>query len=260
MKPVLSSSPEGLLLVSIDCQPDRSARGDTQLAQAARSLADLFGRYRISATWALADPASSPLANQILRLPASQRIALLAEPHWAGEQAGRTRFARELTRRVEAAAASTIPLGTMALRGFELREHLDLLVRHRLAVIRTSGARKSHARSPLETYCERFGIWQSEATVRFPDARRWLGIFPCGPKQAVASGMARRTWTHLLLDVPVLARSSRTVWGQLERCLAFAERQMDAGRLTCVTLERLAQHCRADRGPHPGSAISHRAA
>jgi hypothetical protein len=260
MRPGLSSPPEGLLLVSIDCQPDRHACGDAELIQAARSLADLLGQYRISATWALADPANSPLPNQILRLPASQRIALLAEPHWAGEQAGRTRFARELTRRVEAAAASTIPLGTMALRGFELREHLDLLVRHRLAVVRGSGTRASGVGTPLETYCERFGIWQSEATCRFPESRRWLGIFPVAPKQAVAGGMARKTWTHLLLDVPTLARSSRTAWGRLERCLAFAERQMDAGRLTCVTLERLAQHCRADRGPHTGSAVSHRAA
>ena len=256
----MSSVLNGLLLVSIDCQPDHFSGGETKLIQAAHSLTELFRRYRVSASWALADPASSPLTNQILRLPASQRIALLAEPHWAGERAGRTQFARELTRRVTAAAANTIPLGTVALRGFVLREHLDLLVRNRLAVIRASGARTGRGRLPLESCCERFGIWRSEATIRFPDSRRWLGVLPYGPKQIVAANVTRRTWTHLLIDVPALVRSSRATWGRLEKCLAFAERQMDAGQLTCVTLERLVQHLRPDLAPHAGSALSHRAA
>ena len=244
----MAGKTEGLLLISIDCLPDCSS---TSLAQerilaSAASLVDLFAEFRLPASWAFARPSATRLTGRIMDQPVEHRIGLLAEPHWASPACGRTRYARELTRRIESAAADGIVVSTLALRELADASHLDLLVRNRLVVIRDGLVDRRKSFSGLYLHSERYGIWRSRPSTRIPGGTGWLSPLQSGPQQQLARRLARREVTHLLIDVPALAQRESHCWKRLRKMLGFVRRQIDAGGLTCVPVERLANHLRHD--------------
>ena len=138
----------GSLVISIDLElaPRQRMRLDDQrrLASTTDSLIEALRDCRLAATWAVADPAVSA-ATEVIRAAAENNnaendnahdIAVLGDHTWIGPQAGRTRFARELSRRVLRAQVAGIGVSTLGVRDAVLSDHLDLLVQHGIPAVR----------------------------------------------------------------------------------------------------------------------------
>ncbi|MCO6454976.1 MAG: hypothetical protein J5I93_06725 [Pirellulaceae bacterium] len=236
-----------LLLISIDCPVDQSFDSPGVQAGFVWQLAGLFGSFGVPAGWNFSDPAATPLARQILRQPGGQRIGVLVEPDWAGPSADRTQFARQLARRVESAAERGIHVRSITPRGVDVRQHLDLLVRHKLAVIRWGEDDGKSAAEPLQICSQRFGIWEARVSVHLPSHRRWFGCLNRSHRSILAGHLARRKWNHLVLDLPSLAQDPQRNLKALARCLALVQRQVASGSLVCLTSEQLAERFNAVR-------------
>src|ERR1044071_511305 len=99
----------GHLLITI--QLDSAATGrqlerHQELAGVTRRLISLADSERLPVTWAVSDPAHSAATSLILRSAVEHEMAILGDATWVGATAGRTRFARELVRRLAQARAT----------------------------------------------------------------------------------------------------------------------------------------------------------
>lgn len=249
----MSTQPGSLLLISINCHAEAGGkrRGTkSRLAATGEWLADLFSEVELPASWALPDPAQSPFSRRLLRQTAGHRIGLLADPLWISSSCGRTVYARELARRVESAAAAGVVISSLGLRGIHALPHLDLLVRHRIGVVRASSVVRRRD-CPLRRESTRYGIWRAEPTIRWPERTGWLGWNLGGPQRHLVGRLARRQMTHLLLDTASASLSEPQGRTRLRKFLLFVQRQVEAGEMVCVTVERLVAHLRGEQVPRP---------
>src|SRR5262245_31054447 len=122
---MLTTFRKAVVSISVDL-----AEGDNQgTADFPDPLHDLFAQTAFPVTSALADPGASTWTSRLLDESLGHEIALLGDRSWVGSEIGRAPFSRDLTRRVEGAAAIGVRLPTIALRGVELSDEMDLLVR-----------------------------------------------------------------------------------------------------------------------------------
>ena len=122
------------LSISIDLELDPQRRLVDQLRgleDVTGRLAQLFSKYQVPATWAVADPAVSAATDRLVAANLAHEIAILGDRTWVGREAGRTRFAKELSRRVMRGRGAGLNVSSLLLRDVELEDNLDLLARAR---------------------------------------------------------------------------------------------------------------------------------
>ena len=231
-----------LLTVSIDLELDieQQAQGrDGELETVTTQLRELLRRADIGATWAVADPALSAATQQILAAGMDHEIAVLGDRSWVGHGAGRARFARELTRRVLSARAAGLPVTTLALRHAELDEHLDLLVKTGISVVRGCTP-ASGATRPTRSSWLRHGVWEAAATMSFPTPRRWFRFVDrWTANRALRSAVRERGSIHLVVDAARLVDSDGAGLRTIEMVLQCASRLRDRGDLHIAPLRDL---------------------
>jgi hypothetical protein len=242
----------GVLAVSIDLELDVERRsGDQQqsLETAGRQLVDLLGKYRMPATWAVADPALSAATERILTSSTAHEIAILGDRTWVGREADRPRFARELTRRATRGRTAGLAISTLLLRGTELVDHLDLVVKQGITVVARSEAPQSgRLRQPRqEVVSLRFGLWQLPTQLSLPARRDWrIWQSPAGRAKAMlADAVAQRAVVHL--SISGLAAANRSVLVQLERVLIEAAAWRETGQLAIETFAATARRLAGPR-------------
>ena len=243
----------GVLTVSVDLELDVQRRGGDQpksLEIAAGKLVDLVGRYRMPATWAVADPAVSAATERILTSNSAHEIAILGDRTWVGREADRPRFARELTRRATRGRTAGLAISTLLLRGTELDNHLDLAVKQGItAVARTECPPVARwGRQPRqEVFSLRFGLWRLPTQLSLPaqrDRRIWQS--PAGRASALlAAAVAQGAVVHL--SISGLAADNRSVVGQFERILVEAATWREKGQLAIETVAATAQRLAGPR-------------
>src|SRR5882757_6958700 len=106
----------GHLLITV--QLDSAATGHKlerhqELAGVTRRLISLADSERLPVTWAVSDPAHSAATSLILQSAVEHEIAILGDANWVGATAGRTRFARELIRRLAQARATGLEVTSL---------------------------------------------------------------------------------------------------------------------------------------------------
>ncbi len=234
----------GTFIVSIDLESDVDGRvlmEHRQLASTCSQLIQLLSRLGIPATWAVADPAQFAATDEILSTDLPHELGIMGDASWIGPTAGRTRFARELFRRVQSARARDLSVSTLLLRNTQLQDNLDLLVKQQVTMVRPclQSQTDSIRVGPVKTL--RFGVWQLPASAVFPHASRWLPVISSfaigqGLRRSLASGQT----THLGIDAPKLSRLGSRGIQSLERLLrdvvAVGRRQHIRGK----TLTQLA--------------------
>lgn len=229
----------GVLTVSIDVDTELDGRShDPQkLAVLTDLLVELTTIHGLPVTWSVADPARSALTETLRSCPVAHEIAVLGDRAWVGRGAGRTRFARELARRVEGAQKSGLVVSTLALRHVELDENLDLLVKHRISVVRHS----EPARREFVPRSLRFGVWEAPVSGRLPTKQNWLFGGLSGAARRVAQTVAfHGGFAHLVIDGPELSEYGHSGFRHAERMFQFLRQLRDSGQLSVVTLSTLA--------------------
>ncbi len=157
---------KGIFVLSIDLEVDArrsSARDQRTLEHLTSRLIDLLHKHRLHATWSLADPAVSAATERILKA-GGHEIAVLGDPAWVGADAGRTRFARELERRLQGGRELGLPLTTLALRKVHLDAHLDVAVKNGVNAVRgpeSTVRRRNEFNQPQSLYSGLWLMWPS---------------------------------------------------------------------------------------------------
>ena len=256
--------PTAVFTLSIDLELDPMRPGQDQprsLEAMTDHLVRLLSHYQMSATWAVADPAISAATETLLAAEASHEIAILGDPTWVGREAGRMRFGRELARRVTRGRAAGIAISTLALRGAEEAEHLDLLVKHEICVVR-GGSRELprgwfappvlKAPAPL-----RFGLYDVPASMRLPGQSRWKlgGGGRRRARRCIDHAIATRSAFHIQLDALSLAERAPLAEHALDQILRHVALRQREGTLQIATLATLAGKLAGDRTKTPTRSI-----
>jgi len=262
MSVVLAS---GILAISIDLELDAERRGLDQqqaLETITERLLALLAKFQLKATWAVADPAVSAATDRLTSSAGEHEIAILADHTWAGRAAGRSRFAREIARRVTRARAVGLDVSTLVLRDGTLDDQLDLAVKHGIRALRASydTMRDSAwfaARAVAQPWSPRFGLWEMPPSLRLPGVSNWRpgGGGTRAAKRGIDQAAAARSVYHLMIDGLLLATAGKSAERVLEKVLRHADRRRQQGTLQVMTLASTAQCLTGDRHGTPARSI-----
>ena len=200
----------GHFMLSVHLDPVADGHGferEKELAKLTQRLIELADAQSLPVTWAVSDPAYSAAAPAILRSAVNHELAILGDASWLGPMAGRTRFARELARRVSHARDAGIPVTTLVPRVAPVERHIDLVVKQRIVAV--SGFKQAYSaakgrRSRLTPRALHYGVWELPVSGGVPTGKHWL--FPSGWftwRQIRRAAIDSATY-HLAIDGPSL--------------------------------------------------------
>jgi hypothetical protein len=260
--------PSAVFSVSVDLEldPMRSSREQPKsLETTTRRLLKLLDQYHLPATWAVADPAVSAATETLLASETGHEVAVLGEPTWVGSEAGRMRFGRELARRVAHGRAAGLNISTLALRGTELTDHLDLLVKHGISVLRGE-YREMSTRWFSQPVCQapaalRFGLWDIPASYRLPGDSRWKlgGGGRRRGRKGIDAAIADRSVFHLQVDALEFTERGHMAEHALECVLKHAALRKRENAIEFETLSGVARKLAGERTSVPARSILHAA-
>lgn len=232
----------GHLLLTV--QLDSVATGQNltrhqELAGVTRRLIALADSQRLPMTWAVSDPAHSAATSLILRSPIDHELAILGDTNWVGPTAGRTRFARELVRRLTQARATGMEVTSFVPQVASIERHIDLVVKQRITAVAGFQMPESsrHVAPPRALH---YGVWELPLSERLPlqPKRIFGGKWTTWGKIRRASREAGTY--HLVIDAPALTESGR----HAEQTVAWLARRIsllrDRGMIRVETLRSMA--------------------
>jgi hypothetical protein len=227
----------------------------------ASGLVELFQQSAFPATWSIADPESTPWTRQLARSPLGHEIALVVDPTWAGPSTNRSQFSQELKRRSEAITGLGRRLTTLVLRNTDLQNHLDLLVKYRIPLIREgtpSETRPSyHFPQPQSL---RFGVWRAPITTTLQGRANWLNMKETATaRRMIGRALREGGFVHLVIDSERLAEKRRTDLSPLRGLLHFIRQHELRGQLAVGPLQEIAARWIQPRAATPSRSVLRRA-
>lgn len=200
-------------------------------------LLEALRRHRTAALWSLEFERAAASVDRIRGAWPAHEFGLLARDTWAGPQASRNIFGRELSARMACALTMGIVPEALALADTDPPSHYDLLVKHRIPLIRTRTDSLATGSDGLQPKLSRYGIWQANPTLVLPVSSRWSLPWTARRKlnQVIASGLTM----HIAVDVAALAVSPSAGLASLEYLLKLVSRRRDAGELQIVAASQL---------------------
>jgi hypothetical protein len=225
------------LSISVDLDDDAASAAVTD------GLLELFARHQIPATWAVSNPAASPLVERILSHAEGHEIALLGEASWVGPHVGRAAFDRELRCRIAAADARGPLVSTLVVGVDCLDEQHEVAIKHGITAVRHPAPRvdvKSPGRMQPGTL--RFGLWGFPLRATLPGNSRLL---PGGGGRRAARLLVDRAivacgLVPLAIGAGELAARGNAARRVIDRVLAHAQRRHLQGVLDIATLRSVA--------------------
>jgi hypothetical protein len=224
------------LVATLTKQSSWQKRGEIGgLPTVTKQLVELLDTHRLPATWAVGDPAHSATTALVTLSPVQHELALLGDQHWLGPTAGRTRFARELARRVAQARAQGIDLVTIVPRVATVAEHIDLVVKQGIrAVMATSNASSGRNRAPT-TRALHYGVWEFSPSERLPLESSWL-LAGWKLYRSIRRAAVEISSFHLVIDAAAVEQQGRWVMGSIARLARRVALLRDRGLLRVETL------------------------
>jgi hypothetical protein len=214
----------------------------------------------------VADPAISAATDQLLADDLGHEIAVLGDPTWVGKEAGRMRFGRELARRVGRARSAGISISTLALRGAELVDHLDLVVKQEISVVRSDYRDLStgwlarpitQAPAPL-----RFGLWEVPPSMQLPTDNGFQ-LWNSSSRRArkgIDRAILDRGIFHLQIDALSFAERGDSAERTLDQILRHATIRAAENALEIASLKAVANRLAGERTAAPARSILNPAA
>jgi hypothetical protein len=152
----------------------------------------------------------------------------LGDPNWLGTTAGRTRFARELARRVSQARSAGIHVRTLVPRVESVKRHIDLVIKQQITAVAGVEAPRQDTFPWTVPRALHYGVWEMPVTDSLP--RRSLWIFEGGRSVLRKIRRAARDAAtfHLRIDVPRLdeegGRAQRSAMWLIRHVAALRDR------------------------------------
>jgi len=252
----------GHLLITVQLDPladQRSVEGYQHLAGVTRQLISLMDEYRVPATWAVSDPAHSAATPLLVRSAVDHELAILGDANWLGPTAGRTRFARELARRVLQARTAGLEVTSLVPRVATIERHIDLVVKQRITAI--SGlATVSADRSTAAPRALHYGVWEFPTSRQLPLPSHWFFGSGWSTWRQVRRAAQDAATYHLLLDAPAICQEGHRAEKTIARLVRRVAEFRDRGLLSIETLRTASSRLADVPVPSPQQSILRRAA
>jgi hypothetical protein len=251
------------VLVTVELDPvadSHSTERHRSLADLTKRLVDCFDAHCLPATWAVNDPAHSAATSLLIRSAVQHELAILGDPNWLGPTAGRTRFARELARRVSQGRAAGINIRSLVPRVESVKRHIDLVVKQQITAVAGVDSRSQSAFPWPTPHALHYGVWEIPVTDRLP--RRALWFFEGGWSVRRKIGRAARDTAtfHLTIDAPALEQEGRRAQRSVSWLASRISKLRDRGLIHVETLAGAAARLADLPVPTPQRSILHRAA
>lgn len=242
---------DGVLSFSIDSSD--VAQGSQSTTESTESLTSellaLFNAHGVTATWAFANPAASPLARRIAAGPRPHDLAILVASGGAGKGAADADDAsRTVLKRLHAAAAAGMSISTVATTGAWHSRSTDLLAKQGISVVRGTQplrdlGKKSTATLRHGAQALRYGLWHIPATVAIRGGR-WIANLTqfSRVKRSIERTASHSGHCHVQIDAASLTCGDVSMAiRQLDRVLRQADRLRKADQIALETLAEVAQ-------------------
>jgi len=249
--------------LAITVQLDSIAGGQQRethqgLANVTRSLIAVLDAHRVPATWAVSDPAHSAATSLLLKSAVEHELAILGDANWVGPTAGRTRFARELVRRVTQARAAGLNVTTLVPGVARVDEHVDLVVKQRLTAV--AGLSATTSIQLAQPKAVHYGVWEVPGSAKLPMRRTWFGSGQGKLWRRVRRTAEEAGTFHLVVDADAMAAGGQREVRTLDWLVARAATLRDRGLLHIETLRTAAERLSDVRTQSPQRSILRSAA
>ena len=197
------------ITVQLDSTPEsRSTLRHQELANVTRQLIATMDAERIPATWAVCDPAHSAATSLLLKSAVDHELAILGDANWVGPTAGRTRFARELVRRMTQARGAGLNVTTLVPSVASIEGHIDLVVKQQISAI--AGLQTPAAAGQfLEPRALHYGVWEVPLSASLPMQETWFSSGKRSIWRRIHRTASEAGSFHLLIDAAAIAASGR---------------------------------------------------
>lgn len=187
----------------------RNIEQHQNVASVAKQLIATLETERVPATWAVSDPAHSAATSLILNSAVEHEFAILGDSNWVGPTAGRTRFARELVRRVTQSRAAGIDVATLVPGVASIESHIDLVVKQEITAV--AGLTNPMTRHEgIEPHALHYGVWELPVTATLPLPASWFGSAKRSLWRNVHRTAKEAGSFHILIDAAAIAASGQS--------------------------------------------------
>jgi hypothetical protein len=208
-------------------------------ADLARQLIATMDAERLPTTWAVSDPAHSAATSLIVKSSIDHELALLGDMNWVGPTAGRTRFARELARRLTQARAAGLTVTTLVPSVATVENHIDLVVKQQItAVVGLLGT--VTARHGAAPHALHYGVWELPVSASLPLKSGWFTTGKRALSRRIERDVVDAGGFHLLINAEAIAASKRQDAGVAKWILRRIATLRDRGLLRVETLRATA--------------------
>lgn len=229
----------GQLLLTVELDPVADShlfQRHKELARAASGLIDLMDAHRLPATWAVSDPAHSAATSQILRSPIAHELAILGDANWLGPAAGRTRFARELSRRVAQARGAGLHVSSLVPRAASVERHIDLVVKQQLTAIAGIEAQQHTSRQTTTPRPLHYGVWELPIGGKMPAKLHWILSSGWLTWRQIRRAAKDSAAFHLIIDAPAICDEGQRAQQSIELLVRRIANLRDRGLIHVETM------------------------
>lgn len=250
-----------LLTVHLDAPSEAGSREKhPKLADFVRDMIELTDEHHLPVAWAVGDPAYSAATPLVLRSATCHELAILGDANWVGPTAGRTRFARELARRVSQARSAGISVTTLVPRVGSVDRHIDLVIKQRISAIAGVEVAPSANRSWALPRALNYGVWEIPVSGSLPLRSRWWFSGKRFVLRQIRAAAEAAGIYHLVVDAPTMVEEGRGAKATLEWLVRRVAELRDRGIIGTETLGQTAGRLSAVPNATPQHSILRKAA
>lgn len=186
---------------------NRNLERHQDLASVTRQLIDTMNAARLPVTWAVNDPAHSAATSLIVKSSIDHELAILGGMNWVGPTAGRTRFARELARRVTQARCTGLAVTSFVPAVASVQNQIDLIVKQEITAL--AGLTWANSRRGTEPHALHYGVWEVPVSAKLPLKPTWFGTGKRTLMRLIERSARDARTFHLLIDAAEIAANDR---------------------------------------------------
>jgi hypothetical protein len=167
----------GQVLFTVQLEPlgeELSIERHRRLVDLTRWLVELFSSHRLPATWSAGNPSQCAATRPVIQSGVDHELAILGDASWIGEAAGRTSFARELSRRVGLARSTGLSVTSLVAWSASIRPHVDVAIKNGIAAVASADSSSGNRAPASAPRALHYGLWELPVTERLPLQKSWL--------------------------------------------------------------------------------------
>lgn len=218
----------------------RSIERHRELTKLTAQLVQLTDSLHLPTTWATGDPAQSAATSEILRSTVPHEFAILGDTNWVGPMAGRTRFARELSRRVVQARLKSLCVHAFVPRVAPVERDIDLVVKHDITAVAAVTSMVQAMRKATTPRAMHYGVWEMPVSAKMPMKSGWFSQGGWSTWRRIRAAARDAALFHLVIDAPALCEAGRAAHDTVARLLYKVAHLRDRGMVRVETLRETA--------------------